>query len=103
MDGRRTWGSRRGGRSRRPIASSAISSARLKSRAVCRVSCSCANDDPHGVSTDEPPDPHVQEVDVNWPPEKIREFCEGERNDWWGLRLDPAMTPADRAPAVAAR
>lgn len=32
-------------------------------------------------------------VDLSWPPEKIREFCES--NDGWILLLDSGMTPAD--------
>lgn len=32
-------------------------------------------------------------VDLSWPPEKIKEFC--ENNDDWLLMLDSGLTPAD--------
>ncbi|HEU4892313.1 MAG TPA: hypothetical protein VFT47_12235 [Vicinamibacterales bacterium] len=32
-------------------------------------------------------------VDVNWPPERIKEFCENNGN--WVLFLDSRLTPAD--------
>jgi hypothetical protein len=32
-------------------------------------------------------------VDLTWPPERIKQFCENTDN--WTLMLDPAMTPSD--------
>jgi hypothetical protein len=35
----------------------------------------------------------IRVVDLSWPPERIREFC--EKTDDWILELDAGMTPAD--------
>jgi hypothetical protein len=35
----------------------------------------------------------IRIVDLSWPPEEIKEFC--ENNDGWLLMLDSGLTPAD--------
>jgi len=35
----------------------------------------------------------LRKVDLTWPPEKIRQFCELE--DYWVLELDASMSPSE--------
>lgn len=44
---------------------------------------------------DGPDDDEMIDVDLTWPPERIREFCENENNNWWTLYLPKDWTSAD--------
>src|SRR5436190_232328 len=46
-----------------------------------------------GTMSDDDEVDDLTEVDLSWPPERIKEFC--ENNDDWVLMLDSGLTPAD--------